>query len=467
MNFLRHRKKGADQRVMNILVAGGGLVGETLTQLLAAGEYNVTLIDTDTAMLEELKSRYDLMTLQGNCASMATLREAGVEQADLLIATTGSDELNLLCCTTARALNKNIHTIARIRNPEYTEQAYSMRDAFGLSLVFNPELQAAVEIDRLLKYPAFLKRDSFAKGRVEIVELKIDTNSPLCNVSMIDMYKIVKCRVLVCTILRGEEVITPTGQTVLMKDDRIFVTASTSDLSALLKNLGISTHRMKHVFLAGGGRISYYLAGRLLKDHVDVRIVEKDPERCRQLSALLPGAEIIHGDVAELETLEEERFGSFDALVSLTDLDELNMIMSLYGTNRKIPRVITKLGNAENTNVINSLPIGSVVCPRKLCCNTVVRYIRAVQNQTGAATTIHTIADGHAEAIEFPVDDTTLHCGEALKDIKLKPHILIVCISRGLDTEIPGGMSSFKPGDSVVIVSSNETPILQLNDIFD
>ena len=467
MNFLRHRKKGADQRVMNILVAGGGLVGETLTQLLAAGEYNVTLIDTDTAMLEELKSRYDLMTLQGNCASMATLREAGVEQADLLIATTGSDELNLLCCTTARALNKNIHTIARIRNPEYTEQAYSMRDAFGLSLVFNPELQAAVEIDRLLKYPAFLKRDSFAKGRVEIVELKIGTNSPLCNVSMIDMYKIVKCRVLVCTILRGEEVITPTGQTVLMKDDRIFVTASTSDLSALLKNLGISTHRMKHVFLAGGGRISYYLAGRLLKDHVDVRIVEKDPERCRQLSALLPDAEIIHGDVAELETLEEERFGSFDALVSLTDLDELNMIMSLYGTNRKIPRVITKLGNAENTNVINSLPIGSVVCPRKLCCNTVVRYIRAVQNQTGAATTIHTIADGHAEAIEFPVDDTTLHCGEALKDIKLKPHILIVCISRGLDTEIPGGMSSFKPGDSVVIVSSNETPILQLNDIFD
>ena len=467
MNFLRHRKKGADQRVMNILVAGGGLVGETLTQLLAAGEYNVTLIDTDTAMLEELKSRYDLMTLQGNCASMATLREAGVEQADLLIATTGSDELNLLCCTTARALNKNIHTIARIRNPEYTEQAYSMRDAFGLSLVFNPELQAAVEIDRLLKYPAFLKRDSFAKGRVEIVELKIDKDSPLCNVSMIDMYKIVKCRVLVCTILRGEEVITPTGQTVLMKDDRIFVTASTSDLSALLKNLGISTHRMKHVFLAGGGRISYYLAGRLLKDHVDVRIVEKDPERCRQLSALLPGAEIIHGDVAELETLEEERFGSFDALVSLTDLDELNMIMSLYGTNCKIPRVITKLGNAENTNVINSLPIGSVVCPRKLCCNTVVRYIRAVQNQTGAATTIHTIADGHAEAIEFPVDDTTLHCGEALKDIKLKPHILIVCISRGLDTEIPGGMSSFKPGDSVVIVSSNETPILQLNDIFD
>ena len=153
-------------------------------------------------------------------------------------------------------------------------------------------------------------------------------------------------------------------------------------------------------------------------------------------------------------------------MVSLTDLDELNMIMSLYGTNCKIPRVITKLGNAENTNVINSLPIGSVVCPRKLCCNTVVRYIRAIQNQTGAATTIHTIADGHAEAIEFPVDGTTLHCGEALKDIKLKPHILIVCISRGADTEIPGGMSSFQAGDSVVIVSTNETPILQLNDIF-
>ena len=466
MSFLKRGSKRSDPNTMNILVAGGGRVGETLAQLLSAGSYNVTVIDTNGDMLEDLKSRYDMMAVQGNCASMATLRDANVEKADLLIATTGSDELNLLTCTTARALNQNIHTIARIRNPEYIEQAYSMRDAFGLSLVFNPEQQAAIEIDRLLKYPAFLKRDSFAKGRVEIVELKIDAGSPLCNVSMIDMYKIVKCRVLVCTILRGDEVITPTGQTVLLEGDRIFVTAPTNDLSTLLKNLGVVTHRIKQVFLAGGGRISYYLAQRLLKDRVDVRIVEKDLERCRKLSELLPEAEIIHGDVAELETLEEERFRSFDALVSLTDVDELNMIMSLYGTTCKLPSVITKLDNAENTDVINSLPIGSVVCPRKLCCSTVVRYVRALQNQTGAATTIHAIADGRAEAVEFPVDSTTLHQEEALKDIKLKPHILIVCISRGVETEIPNGMSSFKKGDHVVVVSTNETPILQLNDIF-
>ena len=466
MSFLRHGSKASDKRTMNILVAGGGWVGETLAEQLISNSYNVTVIDTDADILEQLKARYDLMTLEGNCASMATLQDANVEKADLLIATTGSDELNLLCCTTARALNPTIHTIARIRNPEYTKQAYSMRDAFGLSLAFNPEQQAAVEIDRLLKYPAFLQRDSFAKGRVEIVELRIDKGSLLCNVSMIDMYKIVKCKVLVCTILRGEEVITPTGQTVLREGDRIFVTASSNDLSTLLKNLGVVTHRIKQVFLAGGGRISYYLAQRLLKDRVDVRIVEKNLERCHKLAEILPDAEIIHGDVAELDTLEEERFRSFDALISLTDHDELNMIISLYGNKCKIPCVITKLGGAENTSVINSLPLGSVICPRKLCCSNVVRYVRAMQNQTGAATTIHAIADGRAEAIEFPVDSTTLHQETALKDIKLKPHILIVCISRGVDTEIASGTSSFKKGDSVVVVSTNEAPILQLNDIF-
>lgn len=452
---------------MKILIAGTGKVGQTLAAELSDEGYDLTLIDTDSHTLSKCLERLDVMAIEGNCASMKTLREAGVESADLLIASTGSDEVNLLCCVTAHKLNPRLHTIARIRNPEYTEQSYAMQDEFALSMIFNPEQQTAHEIERLLKFPAFLKRDSFAKGRVEIVELKIDEDSKLCHVSLLDMYKIIKCKVLVCAVLRDGVCITPDGSFTLEADDRIFVTAPTEDLATLLKNLGVVTHRAKRVLIAGGGTIGYYLAERLLKNHISVQILEKDEKRCKHLAELLPDADIIHGNAGDRDALDSERFSHSDALVALTGLDEMNVILSIWGNDCGIPAIITKLGRMENNTLIDSLPVGSVVSPRKLCCGSIVRYVRAMQNQAGAALTIHTIADGQAEAIEFPIDRTTLNCGIPLKKLKTKKNVLIACINRGESVEIPNGDSKFVLGDRVVVVVSGPEPLLQFNDIFE
>ena len=397
---------------------------------------------------------------------MQTLLEAGVEGADLLIACTGTDEVNLLCCMTAYRLNSNIHTIARIRDPEYVEQAYALRDAFGLSMTFNPEKQAAEEIERLLKYPGFLTRDSFLKGKVQIAELRIDEKSKLCNAKLTAIAGIVKCKVLICAVLRDGRAITPDGRFVLKDGDRVFVTAPPDQLAMLLKNLGIVTHRVRHVLLAGGGMLSYYLAQILQNSRIGVHIVEKDRERCRKLSSVLPKANVLCGDLIDRSFLDSEGFSSYDAMVSLTGSDELNLVLSLYGDSCHIPQIITKLAHLENDRITEKLPLGSVICPRKLCCDTIVRYVRAMQNQAGAALAIHSIADGSAEALEFAVDAETLFCDVPLKKIKLKKNILLVAINRGQNVEIPNGDSKFDIGDRVLVVSNGDEVIHQLNDIF-
>ena len=451
---------------MNIIIAGDGKVGSMLTRQLSSEGYDVTVIDSDSRVLEASMERYDVIAVHGNCASMTVLQQAGVKDADLLIAATSEDEVNLLCCTTAHALNPKLHTIARIRNPEYTEQIYRMRNVFGLSMVINPENQAATEIERLLKYPGFLRRDTFAKGKTEIVELRVDAASKLCNVSLMDMRSIVKCKVLVCAVLRNGTAIAPRGDFILREGDRIFVTALSENLTTLLKNLGILTRRVRNVTLCGGGRISYYLAHRLKKAGISTQIIDNDYDRCRELCELLPESSIIHGDISEQDLLESEGLAQTDALVTLTGLDELNMIVSLYASSRGVPQVITKLGHMGNRSVIDSLALGSVVCPRDLVCSNIVRYVRAMQNQTGAAISVHTIADGQVEAMEFLADEHTLHCGKPLKEIKLKSNVLLVSISHGASTEIANGDSLFRPGDTVVVVTNGKEAIRQLNDIF-
>lgn len=451
---------------MNIIIAGNGKVGSTLARQLSAEKHDITLIDSSQQVLGASVERLDVMAIHGNCASMGVLLQAGVKEADLLIAVTNADEVNLLCCTTAHGINPKLHTIARIRNPEYIDQIYEMRDVFNLSMTINPEKQAAMEIERLLKYPGFLRRDTFAKGRTEIVELRLDEGSKLCNVSLSDLPGIVKSKVLVCTVLRGGTAIMPRGDFVLRQGDRIFVTAPTENLTQLLKSLGIITRKAHRVILCGGGRISYYLADLLQKDNISTRIIESNYDRCVELATLLPETDILHGDATVQSLLDQDGVASCDALVTLTGLDELNMVISLHATSRGIPQVITKLGHAENRNVLDSLPLGSIVCPKELCCSNIVRYVRAMENQTGAAISVHAIADGQAEAVEFLVDESTKYCGIPLKDLKLKPNVLIASITHGAKSELPNGSSQFHVGDSLVVVTNGQQILQQLNDIF-
>ena len=451
---------------MDIIIAGDGKVGSTLARQLSAEGHDVTLIDNDLHVLNTSMELYDLMGVHGNCASKAVLLRAGVMEAELIIAATSADEINLLCCTTAHGLNPKLHTIARIRNPEYTDQIHDMRNIFALSLTVNPEKQAAQEIERLLKYPGFLRRDIFAKARAEIVELRIDNKSKLKDVSLMEMNAIVKCKVLVCAVLREGKAIAPKGNFILREGDRIFVTAPTNNLATLLKNLGIVTRRVRNVILCGGGRVSYYLASLLEKDGMNVQIIESNRERCAELATLLPDTTIIHGDGTDQDLLNSQGLSQCDALVTLTGVDELNMIVSLYGMKQNVPLVITKLSRMDNRSIVDSLSLGSVVCPKELCCNSIVRYVRAMQKQTGAALSLRTIADGQAEAIEFLVDKHTHNCGVPLKQLKLKSDVLVAMINRGAYTEIPNGDSYFRAGDSVVVVTSGQGTLQDLNDIF-
>lgn len=452
---------------MRIVIAGGGKVGSELTDKLTKEGHEITLVDSNAQVLESIMEQYDIISVQGNAASIDVLEEAGVQNADLLIAATDMDEINLLACLTAHGLNPNLHTIGRIRNPEYRAQAFRMNHLFGLNLAINPEEHAALEISRLLKYPGFLNIETFVHGKTEIVSLKIKEKSVLNNVSLNKMNSIIHCQVLVCAVLRNGECIMPDGNFVLKENDVIYVTAPTEQLSTLLRNVGIIARKVKNVLIAGGGKISYYLAKELTKTGIRVSIIEQSEARCSQLASDLPEATIIVGDASRQEFLDSEGMDKFDAIVTLTGLDELNIVISLYAKERNVPQIITKLSHAEHNRILDSLEIGSVISPKELSCASIIRYVRAMQNTEGAALTVHMIANGKGEAIEFRVNENDKYIGYHLKDMPFKKNVLLVNVTRGMKSEIATGNTTVEAGDVVVVVTNGEDPIREYNDIFE
>lgn len=452
---------------MKIIIAGDGKVGLALTRLLSQEGHDLVTIDSNPNVLERDMQEFDVISIEGNCAAMDTLREANVQQTDVLVAATSADEINLLCCLTARRMNPSLHTIARVRSPEYIEQLYLMREEFGLSLIINPEREAAREIYRLMQIPGFLKRETFAKGRVEIVELRISENSLLENVILHHLPNVLGgCKVLVCAVIRDGRAFIPTGDTTLCRGDHIYVTAPVTALSELMKKMGITQRKIRHALLVGGGRVSYYLAQNLLDAGIRVKIIEQNPERCLQLTSMLPRASIIQADGSSQRVLDSEGLPETDALVTLTGLDEQNVITSMYGSTRGVPNIITKVNRLETAGMLENLPIGSVVSPKELCSENIVQYVRAMQNQAGAAVSVHRIAEGRVEALEFVVNKNSRYIGEPLKNLHLKKNVLMACITRQGKTVIPDGNSTFTIGDTVIIVTSREEPIMQFNGIF-
>ena len=450
---------------MNIIIAGDGQVGLALMRLLSQEGHNLVTINSD--MVEHDLMAFDVMSISGNCAAMHTLKEANVKDADLLVAATSADEINLLSCLTARRMNPGLHTIARVRSPEYSEQLYLMSGDFGLSLIINPERAAAREMYRLMQIPGFLNRETFAKGRVEIVELRISENSLLDNVILHHLPHVLGgCKVLVCAVVRDGKAIIPTGDTTLRRGDHIYVTAPVTALTELMKKTGITQRKVRHALLIGGGRIAFYLAKMLLDSGIRVKIIEQDPKRCLQLTEDLPGASVIQADGTLPSLLDSEGITETDALVTVTGMDEMNIIASLYGSTRGVPNIITKVNRLETAGMLETLPIGSVISPKELCSENIVQYVRAMQNQAGAAVSVHRIADGRVEALEFVINKNSRYVGEPLKNLHLKKNVLISCITRRGKTEIPGGNSTFEINDTVVVITSREEPILQFNDIF-
>lgn len=451
---------------MKIVIVGDGKVGSALTVQLSKEGHDVVVIDSNKMVLQEAQAFLDVSVVHGNGATVKTQKLANVQNSDLLIAATSADEINLLCCIMAKTLGCK-QTVARVRNPEYYNQLAAVKDELGLSLMINPEFSTAHEIFRLLQFPSFLKRDSFAKGRVEIVEVELRDGNPLIGRSLHELPKLVKVKVLVCAVERGAEVFIPDGHFVLQKGDRLSFTASSSDLAKLIRNLGLTQKKVKDVMIIGGSRIAFYLAEYLLRAGVAVKLIEIDEARCNELADMLPKATIIHADGSDKSVLDSEGLRQTDAVVTLTDIDEENLIISMYANYLGTYKVITKINRTEFSEVLSDKGINCVVSLKDLCTSDIVRYVRAMGNSNAdSVITLHRIVDDRVEALEFRADAKLPHIGKKLSAVKLKPNILIACLTRKGRIIIPQGSDTIEADDTVIVVAPSDKIINNLSDIF-
>ncbi|MBC8546780.1 Trk system potassium transporter TrkA [Clostridiaceae bacterium NSJ-31] len=441
---------------MRIVIVGDGKVGQALVEQLSKEGHSIVIIDSSSKVIDNAVNAYDVMGINGNGASRAVQLEAGVNKADLLIAATSSDELNLLSCMVAKKIGAR-HTIARVRDPEYSQQLLFLKDELGLSMVVNPEMEAANEISRILRFPSALKIDSFARGRVDLVEIKLPNDSPLDGMALSALPAAYHVKILVCIVQREGEVVIPNGSFVLRAGDKISLTGAPNEITSFFRQIGIFKSKVRSAMIVGGGRIGYYLARDLIERGMHVKIIELDESRSVVLSDLLPKAEVIHGDGSDQDVLEEEGIGSCDGFVALTGIDEENIIVSMYAASRGIGRVVTKINRMSLMRMLGSLGIESVISPKYVTANRIVRYVRAKQSSIGSSVeTLYQLVDQQVEALEFHVkDDSSGVVGIPLKDLPTLDNLLIACIVRDNRPIIPGGNDTIRVGDNVIIVTSN------------
>lgn len=441
---------------MNIIVVGAGKVGVTLCEHLASENHDVTAIDTEHEVLEALSDKLDIMTVVGNGAEISVLRAARAERAELLIAVTASDELNLLCCAASKALGTK-HTIARVRNREYSETLSVMKDTLGLSLSINPELAAAKEISRILRFPSAAKIETFSHGRVELAEFTLPAASPLCDRSLVELKGSSGLDFLICTVARENEVFIPSGDFVLRAGDTVNVTVSDSDVTKFFKYAGIYRKGIRDVIIFGGGRISSYLAELLEGTKIDVKIIEKSKERCEALARELRFATIINGDGSDPEVLVREGIDSVDGFVALTDIDEENAINSMYAVSRGVHKTITKINQMAYIDFYRRAGIESIVSPKYITAAFILRFVRVMQNSEGGEIErLYKIMDNRAEAIEFTINASSEITDVPLRELALKKNVKIACIVRGDKVIAPSGGDVIKKNDTVIVVTTAE-----------
>ena len=439
---------------MKIVLVGAGRMGQEIARRLAEEGHDITVIDTDTDCLEEISTGVDAMVLYGNGADYTVLTEAGVGEADLLIAVTSDDSVNMLCCLTGKKLGVS-NTVARVRTMEYFRQMVFLKDELGLSLVLNPEQAAASEISRILRFPSAAKVESFAKGRAEMVEFTLAPESPLCGLRLVKLRDKYASNLLICAVEHDGRVIIPKGDFVLSAGDVLHVVGPAAEMSAFFKSVGSYKRSVRDVMILGGGRISLYLGSALLDAGIRVRIIERSEEHCEIIKGFLPRAEILLGDGTNPKVLEEEGIRTTDAFVALTGSDQNNIITSMFAARSGAGKVITKVNRTSFQSIIDSMDLGSVFNPRNSASNLICRYVRAMQNSESSSQieTLYKLVGGKAEALEFRVSEGSKLCGVPLQELKLRENLLIGCIGRGGQIIIPSGQDTIEPGDSVIVVT--------------
>lgn len=452
---------------MNIIIVGCGKVGRKLAERLSCEKDNdITVVDLSNNAVEDLINQYDIMGVIGNGANFDTLMEAGIKNADILIAVTGSDELNLLTCLIAKKTG-NCQTIARVKNPEYSKELNLFKEDLGLAMIINPEQTAASEMARLLRFPSAIQIDTFAKGRVEILKFKIPESSDLDGLKIADVMKKLNCDILVCGVERADEAFIPGGDFVLKSGDFVSFVATIKNATYFFKKIGIKTNSVKDAIIVGGGDTALYLAKQLLQTGISVKIIEQNPKRCDELCQYLPKATIINGDGTETQLLSEEGIKDAQSFISLTNIDEENIMLSLFAKTKTDGKVITKINRIEYDDVINSLELGTTVYPKNITAEYIVRFVRAKRNSIGSnIETMHIILDGKAEALEFRIGEKSPVSDISLEKMRIKKNVLIACINRNGKIIIPRGHDSIKYGDTVIVVTTN-TGFKDISDILE
>ena len=450
---------------MYIIIVGLGKLGSTLTKQLSTEGHDIVVVDPDNSVVSSTVDTYDVMGICGNGATYEVLKEAGAAKAKLIIAATGSDELNILCCLFAKHMGTE-NTIARVRNPDYAGQSQFLRNDLGISMTVNPEYETANEISRIIRFPSAANLDSFAGGRVEIARVRIHSDNPLCNMPIHEMRKKTKAKVIICAVQRNESVFIPSGDFVLHCDDVISITGTRAELSSFMKQTGVYKQKIKNVMIVGGGRIAYYLAKLLSDTGRNIKLIELKDERCRHMSDMLDDVTVIHGDGTDQDILEEQCIDGQDALIALTGIDEENIIVSMYAESKGVNKVITKV-NRHSYSILNDIGLETVVSPQIVAGNLVTRYVRALHNSAGNSQiqTLYKLVGGKVEAAEFIVPEDAGYLNIPFKELELMPNLLIGCIIRNGKIIFPGGDDVMKANDSVIVVTAGRI-IEDLHDIF-
>ncbi len=452
---------------MRIIVVGCGNVGLTLTEQLSKEGHNITVIEEQSSVVQTAVNNLDVMGIVGNGASYSIMKDAGIDKADLMIAVTDSDELNLLCCLIAKKAG-NCHTIARVRNPIYKKEINFIKEELGLSMVINPEEAAATEAGRLLKLPSATKIETFARGRAELVRLVIDENSRLKDLALKDIPSDLKKHVVIAVVTRGNDVFIPDGSFILRAGDEITIIGSSKNTVSFFKKLGLPSAKVHSTIIIGGGETGYYLAMQLLALGIKVTIFDKDPVRCKELTELLPQALIINGDGTDKDMLLEEGVTSTESFVSLTNLDEENIMLSMYvkSINPKA-KLITKVHRVNYGEIIGSLGIGSIIYPKNITADRIVQFVRGMSvSKENNIETLYKLNDDRVEALEFIVKYGSPIIGVPLAKLKLKKGILIACINHYGEIISPTGASVIRDRDSVIVVTT-QTGLNDINDILE
>ena len=440
---------------MKIIIVGGGKVGTALTEELCRENHELSVIDPDPAVVEYFETEYDVLGIEGSGCCREDLETAGAERADLLIATSSQDEINILSCTIAKKMGTK-RCIARIRDPKLSVQFAFLSDELGLTNMVNPELYSASEISRIIRTPSAVKVESFAKGRIDLAEIKIEKGSKLDGVSLYMLPKMLNSRLLICAVERENDVLIPSGHFVLREGDHVHVTATHQDLAEFFKEQGKPMQRIRSVLIIGGGRIAYYLTRQLLDSGISVKIIEINRERCTELSTAFPKARIICADGTNQDILMSEGLNHTDACVALTGMDEENIILSMYAASQCKAKIITKVSKASLRKMTASVGLDSLISPQQLTANMIVQYVRGIQNAGGSSiTTLYKLVDNRVEAIEFTAKSGSKILNTPFKELHLKKDLLIAGIIRGSKIIIPNGDACIMQNDSVIVITTN------------